>query len=106
MATAAKKTAAPAAVERKKINTTSLADTGAVAERTDGENINLDVEALPAVEQEEEMVTAIVPKTFTLTLDNGQKAEYAQGTCEMPLSHAAHWFSRAQGVKVYTGKQD
>jgi len=52
-----------------------------------------------------EMVTAIVPVAFDLTLDNGKPVRYESGTQEMPLSHATHWYSRARGVTIYQPKK-
>ena len=49
----------------------------------------------------EDTVTVVVPKAFTLTLDSGKPIPYNVGTQEMPLSHATHWWSRAQGVTIY-----
>lgn len=92
---AAKKTAVPA--RRPLSNTTKLADSAAVVERTEGEKIDFTAEG----DSEVEMATAIVPKAFTLTLDSHQPVRYEAGTQEMPLAHATHWFSRAMGVKVY-----
>lgn len=46
-------------------------------------------------------VTVSVPHAYTLTLDNGGVAHYKPGMQEMPVEHAEHWFSKAQGVTVY-----
>ena len=52
----------------------------------------------------EEMVTVVIPKDFTLTLDDQTLHPYPAGVQEMPRSHASHWFSKAQGVVEYKGK--
>jgi hypothetical protein len=67
--------------------------------------------ALPVEPQEEhalaqaaaaiELVTAVVPKAFTLTLDDHSVARYETGTQDMPRAHAEHWYSKAQGVEIY-----
>jgi hypothetical protein len=46
-------------------------------------------------------VVAVVPKDFTLTLDNHQRVEYRNGTYPMDRSHALHWWSAMQGVEIY-----
>lgn len=51
----------------------------------------------------EELVTAIVPKSFKLTLDDHTQVQYHAGTQDMPRSHAEHWFSGAMGVEIYEG---
>jgi hypothetical protein len=47
------------------------------------------------------MVDVVVPKAFTLTLDNHQPVKYPVGTYPMPVDHAEHWFARAHGVSIY-----
>jgi len=54
------------------------------------------------LEMEVEMVTVIVPKAYTLTLDDGRVLLVPAGIQEMSVDNAAHWFSKAQGVTVYT----
>ena len=68
---------------------------------TSGESITL----APPVPRVTETVTVVVPRPFTLTLDNFQPVPYEAGVQEMPVDHASHWFARAQGVKVYTTNQ-
>lgn len=46
-------------------------------------------------------VTVIVPKTYTLVLDNHDPVVYKVGTQEMPVAHLEHWWSKANGVKAY-----
>lgn len=110
MATAAKKTAAPvrrpiaaaaapaASPAPPAPSTTTLADSGAVVERTEGDEIKL-----VATAEDTETVTAIVPVEVRLTRDDGSEIIYRPGVQEMPLADAAHWFARARGVKVYGG---
>ena len=78
--------------------TTSIADSGDIVENTEAEKISLsDQSAVDA----EEKVTVVVPKDYTLTRDDGAVVKYYAGTQEMPVTDAAHWFSRSAGVKVY-----
>lgn len=44
----------------------------------------------------------IIPKTYTLTLDNGGTVSYSAGTQTMPMEHAMHWWSKASGVTIFT----
>jgi hypothetical protein len=78
---------------------TSISDPAEVVEKTTGEKITLGERDTSA---DGEKVTVIVPKAFTLTLDDGTPMPFHAGTQEMSVEHAAHWFSRAQGVKVYS----
>lgn len=97
MATASAKKTLP----RRQIapSTTSLGDSGDIVENTEPDKITLgDQSSVDA----EEKVTAVVPKDYTLTRDDGAVVKYYAGTQEMPASDAAHWFSRSAGVKVYT----
>lgn len=50
---------------------------------------------------DEDMVTAIIPTAFQLTLDNHAHAKYEAGTQDMPREHAEHWFAVAMGVEIY-----
>lgn len=70
---------------------------GDIVENATGDKI------IPAVDDEGEKVTVVVPKDFALTIDHHHQREYKAGVQEMLVEHAAHWFSRAQGVKVYGG---
>jgi hypothetical protein len=79
--------------------TTAIDDASDVVEKTTGERINLGAETL---EQDVEMVTVVVPHRFTLTRDNRTPVTIFPGVQEMSLTDAAHWYSRANGVKVYT----
>jgi len=101
MATAAKKTV-PATTRRQltvpESSKTQIADSGDIVEETTGDKITLG--AQPTTEGEK--VTVVVPHAYKLTQDNGVEVRYDAGTQEMLVEHAAHWFSRAQGVKVYS----
>lgn len=88
--------AAPAA-PAPAASTTDIEDAGEVVEKTEGDKISLGAPDLPVAE----MVTVVVPKQFTLTLDHHHVITYEAGVYEMPEDHASHWFSRANGVKVY-----
>jgi hypothetical protein len=100
MATA--KTAAKAPARRApSASTSDIADSGEIVEQTNPDLIAL---RKPTTAQEDELVTVVVPKAFMLTLDDHTPIAYAAGTQEMPVSHAAHWFARAHGVKVYVAK--
>lgn len=100
MATAAKtarRTIAPKpGATTDALPTTSIDDSADIVEQTGGEKITL-VQA-PAVQ---ERVTVVVPKPYTLTLDDGNVRHFQAGTQEMGVDDAAHWFSRSMGVKVY-----
>jgi len=49
----------------------------------------------------EQVVTVTIPKDFTLMSDSGIPHEYKAGIDEMPVSHANHWWAKAQGVEIY-----
>lgn len=49
-----------------------------------------------------DQVTVIVPKAFTLTMDDHSSKSFEAGVQEMDRVDAEHWFSRAQGVTIYT----
>lgn len=50
----------------------------------------------------EETVTVTVPKDFKLRLDDHVEKKYSAGVQEMPLAHAEHWYSKANGVTIYS----
>ncbi len=63
----------------------------------------------PATQQEavkqakrsgEDIVTVVVPKAFKLTDDKYRLFEYEAGVIDMPLSHAEHKYSIANGVTI------
>lgn len=45
-------------------------------------------------------VLVTVPKDFHLVLDHHHDVKYRAGTYEMPLEHAEHWWSKANGVAL------
>jgi hypothetical protein len=47
-----------------------------------------------------DLVTAIVPKPFKFTCDDGTTIDYDVGVQDMPKKHANHWWSKAQGVSI------
>ena len=49
----------------------------------------------------EERVTVLIPKSFTLTLSDHKPIPYEAGIAEMPLSHLDHWYSKGMGVEAY-----
>lgn len=51
-----------------------------------------------------ETVTVLIPKNFTLTLDDHTQVSYVAGVDEMPIEHASHWWSVQNGVEVYDPK--
>ena len=54
----------------------------------------------------EPFVTAVVPRAFVLTLKLGIEVAVPAGLQEMPQSIAENWYSKANGVTVYSpGKQ-
>jgi hypothetical protein len=46
-------------------------------------------------------VTVTVPKAFKLRTTHDHVVDYAAGICEMPVEHAEHWYSKANGVTIY-----
>lgn len=50
---------------------------------------------------DDDIVTALVPKRFKLTLDNHHTIDVHPGTQDMPRAHAEHWFSKNMGVTIY-----
>jgi hypothetical protein len=46
-------------------------------------------------------VTVHIPKAFKLIDDQGIMHNYAAGTDEMPIAHAEHWYSQANGVEIH-----
>ncbi len=49
----------------------------------------------------EPIVTAIVPRTFILTVADGTPVRVPGGIHEMPESIASHFYSKANGVTIY-----
>ncbi len=59
-----------------------------------------------AVEAElQQFVTVTVPKPFKLRQASHEVVEYAAGVQEMPVEHAEHWYSKANGVEIYRPKK-
>lgn len=54
---------------------------------------------------DDEVVTVVNPKQFTLTVGHGNEVVIPAGTQELPRSYAEHWFSKAQGLVVYEPKK-
>lgn len=54
---------------------------------------------------DEETVTVVNPKQFTLTMDHGNEVVVPAGTQELPRSYAEHWFAKAQGLVIYEPKK-
>ena len=100
MATAAKKSVnkAPVAPTRRPtaVRITEGATSADLVEASGDVKITL-----AAAEPEGEKVTVIVPNGFTLTRDGHVPKVYAAGVQEMLVDDAAHWYTRACGVKVY-----
>jgi hypothetical protein len=46
-------------------------------------------------------VTVVVPKAYVLRLDDNSELRIPAGVQEMNPAHAAHWYSKANGVSVY-----
>lgn len=55
--------------------------------------------------KEVEHCTVVIPKSFMLTLADHQRVTYPQGTQEMPVDHAEHWWAVVNGVKKYEPKK-
>ena len=49
---------------------------------------------------DDDMVTAVVPRNFIFTCDDSKQIHYKTGIQDMPRNHAEHWFSKAQGVEI------
>lgn len=76
---------------------TNVADSAEVVETTSGSDVALTMPPEPG----DEKVTVIVPKDYTLTLDDGSPIKVHAGVQEMHKSYVDHWFSKAMGVTVY-----
>lgn len=50
----------------------------------------------------EETVTVTVPKAFRLRLDPQTELQFKAGIQEMTRANAEHWYSKANGVVIYT----
>lgn len=48
-----------------------------------------------------DLVDAVIPKRFQLTLDTHETVVYHPGTQPMPRKHAEHPWAKAHGVKIY-----
>lgn len=49
----------------------------------------------------DDLVDVVVPNPFRLVGQDHRARNYAAGTYPMPRAHAEHWFSKANGVKIY-----
>ncbi len=47
-------------------------------------------------------VTVVVPKAFKLRMDLDTEIAISAGIQELPYDQATHWYSVANGVKIYT----
>lgn len=47
-----------------------------------------------------EMVSATVPRAFTLTTDDGKQHRYEMGVQDIPRAHAEHAYAAANGVEL------
>ena len=70
------------------------------AESTPVETVVEEVKAIVA--EAVVMVTVTVPKMFKLRLDTHAETIVQAGIQEMSLELAEHWFSKANGVTIYT----
>lgn len=66
---------------------------------TFGTRLELTAEEI-AKENNESVVQVQVPNAFMLTDDQHRQIEYTPETDRMPKSHAEHWYSKAQGVRI------
>jgi hypothetical protein len=80
--------------------TSSTDDSGEILETTDGAKIQL--EEKPA---DDDLVTVVVPRAFTLTRDDHTPVAFPAGIQEMPRAYAAHWYAQACGVVIYEPKK-
>lgn len=53
-----------------------------------------------AREAGDDIVDVVVPHAFNLTLADYTVVQYTEATRRMPLSHAEHWYAKAQGVTL------
>jgi hypothetical protein len=63
--------------------------------------VNEKKSALDVVKDGEKVVTAVSPRSFTLTMDDHTKVEVKAGIQELPESVATHWYAKAHGVSIY-----
>lgn len=61
-----------------------------------------DLAAMNPEVKAEDTVTVTVPKPFKLTVNHSSIVQYNAGIQEMPISHANHWYSAANGVMIYS----
>lgn len=47
-------------------------------------------------------IAVTVPRAFKLNVDNHRVIDYPAGTYGMPRAHADHWWSKANGVILFT----
>lgn len=80
-----------------KDSTTTVNDPGQVVQETEGVKIRL---GLP--DPQGEKITVIVPKEYRIKRDDGTETIYQPGVQEMLEVDAMHWWSQANGVKIYT----
>jgi hypothetical protein len=52
-----------------------------------------------------ERVTVMIPKNFSLTLEDHSQVHYKAGVDEMPVEHAEHWYTKAMGVEIHDPKK-
>lgn len=105
----ATKSSKKASSQRKTLNPAAAAPTGQTppvegegADQAAVRNAAFNSTAEPVEQTEDDdMVTAVVPKAFKLTLDDHKHVEYEAGTQDMPRAHAEHWFAVAMGVEIY-----
>lgn len=64
-------------------------------------NLDAKTAVTEAKEQGEDTVTVMVPRRFNLTLDNFKRVTYEAGIQEMPVAHAEHKYTIANGVTIY-----
>lgn len=70
------------------------------ATQTANRRRQLVAEVAKSKEPSGDAVLVTVPKDFHLVLDHHHDVKYRAGTYEMPVEHAEHWWSKANGVTL------
>lgn len=59
---------------------------------------SIPITASEAAAEAANTVKVVVPKAFSLVIDHHHDVKYQAGTYDMPVDHAEHWWSKANGV--------
>ncbi len=55
--------------------------------------------------EQQDKVTAMVPKSFKLRKVDHSEIQIMSGVQELPMWVVEHWWSKANGVTIYTGRK-